>query len=70
VAILYGLAKVSPLIFGLIGLLRKRKPEGVIKLRASDGTEIDVPADTSRERLKEILDLHPQLQNLQGVTIK
>jgi hypothetical protein len=55
---LVGLAKLVPLITAVAALVKRQRPTGQIRLLAADGTTIlEVPADTSTERIEELLKL-------------
>jgi hypothetical protein len=69
-AVLVGAAKVAPLITAIAGLMKSRRPAAQIKLLANDGTTIlEVPADTSVERIEELLRATGENKRLKAIRV-
>jgi hypothetical protein len=69
IAIVGGIVKLISLVYGVVKVTRKVEPNAKITLIASDGSKLELPADTSRERLEELLNLQRQFVDLHQISI-
>lgn len=75
-AVAKGLAALTPLIVGILNYIRGGNKSGGasktprrLKIVAQDDAILEVPEDTSGERLKELLESQPKFQNPKQVLV-
>lgn len=55
IVLLTAAAKLAPLVMAVLSALKGRGKGETMKLRAKDGYEIEIPANTPAERVKELI---------------